>query len=78
MSSSPQQLLMEALELPTVDRGRLAARLIESLEAETDKDADEAWADEIQQRLKEIDEGRVEMIPWDEVRRRLRGQHDAG
>jgi putative addiction module component (TIGR02574 family) len=75
MSQSPQQLLTEALEMPSADRGQLAAILIESLESDADDDgADEAWSDEISQRLQDIDAGRVRMIPWTEVRKRLRGQ----
>ncbi|RLS58347.1 MAG: addiction module component, family protein [Planctomycetota bacterium] len=74
MSQSPQQLLAEALEMPLADRGQLAAALIESLDEGTDDDVEQAWADEIQQRLRDIDEGKVQMIPWSEVRRRLRGR----
>ena len=74
MSQSPQQLLTEALEMPSADRGRLAALLIESLESDAEDGADEAWSDEIHQRLQDIDAGRVRMIPWTEVRQRLRGQ----
>ena len=74
MSQSPRQLLTEALDMPSADRGRLAALLIESLESDADGGADEAWSDEISQRLQDIDAGRVRMIPWTEVRKRLRGQ----
>ena len=77
MSQSPQQLLTEALELPSSDRGQLAAMLIDSLEGETDEVADQAWSDEIQQRLQDIDRGWVRMIPWSEVRSRLRGSDDS-
>ncbi len=42
-----------------------------------DDDADQVWSDEIQQRMQDIDEGRVQMIPWSEVRRRVRGQDES-
>ncbi len=74
MSQLSQQFLTEALDLPSTDRGELAAILIESLDSESDAGADQAWSDEINQRLQDIDEGRVRMIPWSEVRQRLRGQ----
>jgi len=61
--------------MPSPDRGRLAALLIESLEPETDADADQAWSEEIARRLNEIDEGRVKMIPAEEARRIIRGQN---
>lgn len=77
MSQSPQQLLAEALEMSLADRGQLAAALIQSLDEGADDDVELAWADEIQQRLRDIDEGKVQMIPWSEVRRRLRGRDDS-
>ncbi len=33
--------------------------------------AEEAWRREIYRRLQEIDSGAVELIPWDDARRRL-------
>lgn len=74
LSRTPQQLLNDALEMPSPDRGRLAALLIESLESETDADADQAWSEEIDRRLTDIDDGRVKMIPAEEARRMIRGQ----
>ena len=73
MTPSPQQLLSQAMELPSLERGRLAAMLIDSLETEVDDDAEQAWSDEIQRRIDDIDTGRVQLIPWSEVRRRMRG-----
>lgn len=74
MSQSPQELLNEALLLSTADRGRIAAELIESLDADADPPAAwEAWSDEIESRLQDMDAGRVTMVPWPEARRRIRG-----
>jgi putative addiction module component (TIGR02574 family) len=73
MSPSSQQLLNNALELPSADRGRLAAMLIESLESDADPGADAAWDEEIHRRLSDIDAGRTPLIPWDEARDQIRG-----
>lgn len=73
----PSQLLTEALQMPTLDRGRLAALLIESLESETETDVDLAWAEEISRRLSDIDSGRVKMISEEDARRIIRGQNDS-
>ena len=73
----PQQLLSQAMQLPSPERGRLAAMLIDSLETEVDDDADQAWADEIQRRIDDINTGRVKLIPWSEVRRRMRGADES-
>jgi len=35
---------------------------------------EEAWYEEIRQRVQQIDSGVVELIPWAEARRRLRSQ----
>ncbi len=73
MSDTSQQLLSDALELPSVDRGRLAALLIESLDEETDPGASAAWSEEINRRLADIDAGQVQMIGWTEAREWIRG-----
>ncbi len=74
MGDASLELLAEALEISAADRGHLAAKLIESLDSETDVNAEQAWAVEIQRRLQEMDEGRVQLAPWSEARRLIRGQ----
>jgi len=65
-------VLDKALTLSTHDRGLLIVRLIESLdEAPADEGVGKAWAEEIQHRVNDIRSGKVEMIPGEEVRRRL-------
>jgi putative addiction module component (TIGR02574 family) len=72
----PKDKLLEAvLGLPVEDRAEMASRLIESLgDGPEDADAAAAWADEIERRVREVDEGRVQLIPWEEVRARLRAR----
>ncbi len=79
MIPTPKQLLAQAMELPSPERGQLAAMLIDSLETEVDDDADadQAWSDEIQRRIIDINTGRVQLIPWTEVRRRMRGSDES-
>jgi putative addiction module component (TIGR02574 family) len=36
-----------------------------------DEGVEAAWSDEIKRRIEEIDSGKVRMIPYEEVRRRL-------
>jgi putative addiction module component (TIGR02574 family) len=74
MSETMAHLLETALHLSDSERGELAARLIESLEATDeveDQDLAEAWAVEIAQRLADLDHGRVKSIPWPEARRMI-------
>jgi putative addiction module component (TIGR02574 family) len=66
-----RELLSEALRLPLEERAALAGELIQSLESESDADAEAAWAAEIRARLERIDADRATTIPWSEARRRI-------
>jgi putative addiction module component (TIGR02574 family) len=48
----------------------LAGSLLESLDDEpADEGVEAAWNEEIKRRIEEIDSGKVQMIPYEEVRR---------
>ena len=64
------ELLKQALALPDKERAELAATLIDSLDPGVDEDSETAWQEEIARRLKEVESGRVQTIPWDDVRRK--------
>jgi len=66
------KVFKEALELEQQDRVELANLLIDSLDATTEGDVEEAWISEIDRRAAELDSGAVQTIPWDTVRARLR------
>ncbi len=72
MKTESQQLLRTALALPESDRAEIAASLIHSLDTSTDEEVDAAWAVEIQRRIESIDNGEVELVPWDAVMREMR------
>ena len=74
MPRSPAELLSEALHLPVEARAALVDSLLDSLDAEVDANAEEAWHDEIYRRLQEIDSGSVQLIPWHDAQRRLRAR----
>ncbi len=66
------EVLEKALALSTQDRGLIIDRLIESLDNEpAEEGVEEAWSEEIKRRVDDIKSGRVEMIPGEEVHRRL-------
>ena len=72
MTPQVSEVLKKALALSKQDRGLLIDRLIESLDADpAEEGVEQAWADEIKSRVDDIESGKVEMIPGDEVRRRL-------
>lgn len=71
MKSSTKEILDRALEMPENDRAAIAERLIESLDAEPDRDVEEAWQREVQRRLSELDRGEIECVPWEEIKARM-------
>lgn len=68
-------LLEQALALPLAERARLANCLLASLgpdETGPDPDHKSAWVAEIEARLRDVEEGRATLIPWEEIKARLR------
>ena len=53
------------------ERGQLAARLLESLDADADADAADAWDEEIRTRLEDVRSGRVTPVPWAKALRQI-------
>jgi putative addiction module component (TIGR02574 family) len=74
MNQDISEILKKAMKLPSEARAALAGTLIDSLEESVDRDAEAAWEVEIALRLKEIDQGKVNLIPWAEARARIAGQ----
>ena len=71
MARTVKDLFREAAELSDGDRAQLAALLLESLEGEPDEGVEAAWAEEIERRVREIENGDAKTIPWEEVRSKL-------
>ena len=82
MTREAEEILRDALRLSPESRAAVAGRLIESLEAEVDENAEAEWSIEIARRLSELDSGSVQAIPWEEARRqilaRIVHEHPAG
>jgi putative addiction module component (TIGR02574 family) len=64
----------EVLHLPLEDRSRLANRLLESLDEDDGFELSAEWKEELQRRVKEIDEGKAKMIPGEEVLARVKAR----
>jgi len=74
MEKHTAEVLGDALDLPVEARAALIDSLIGDLDSTVDEGAEEAWKQEISLRLEHIDSGSVQLIPWNEARRRLRGR----
>ena len=76
-SRPPDQILVEALDLPLRERARLVESLIASLDESAGDDAEaveRAWTVEVERRVAEIDAGQVTMRPARDVFRAVREQ----
>ena len=65
MASTLESLAAEALRLAPEDRVQLADRLIASVFP--DKEVEDAWADEVERRVQEIESGRAQLTPASET-----------
>ena len=74
MKQNIEKILREALKFPLEARAALAGTLLDSLDESVDTDTESAWEAEICLRLREIDQGKVKLIPWAEARARIAGQ----
>jgi putative addiction module component (TIGR02574 family) len=72
MTQKSQVVLEEALKLSATERAEVAEQLISSLDEIPDTDVEQAWQEEVQRRLQQVERGEVKTIPWEEVQRRLR------
>jgi putative addiction module component (TIGR02574 family) len=68
-----EKVLAAALRLPADARAAVAAELMQSLDEPeaAAEEAEAAWADEIRQRLADVDAGVVTPIPWLAARSRI-------
>jgi len=78
MTASVTGLFREAIRLDDGDRATLAGLLLESLDQPPAPAVEAAWAEEIELRVRQLDSGEVESIPWEEVKTRLLAREQTG
>lgn len=72
MTEHVADILKKALALPPEARAAIADTLLESLDqSPPDESVEAAWSEEIKRRIDDIETGKVQLIPYEEVRRRL-------
>ena len=71
MTSSIVELESQALKLTPEERVSLADRLLASVSA--DDDVDDAWSQEAERRLAELEDGTVAAVPLEAAIARARG-----
>lgn len=80
MAAILKEVESQALQLSPPERGELIHRLIVSLEGEPEDTPEaiaQAWDEEIARRVADMEAGRTQWIPADEVMSRLRAKINA-
>ena len=70
MAISAKDLYEQSLKLDEQERTALAGLILENLEP-ADADVEQAWLEEIEKRVSEMDAGTTEMVSWESVRAKL-------
>jgi len=77
MAANLKEIENQALQLSPEERGELIHRLVVSLEGEPEGSPEaiaKAWNEEVARRVADMEAGRTQWIPADEVMARLRGR----
>ena len=72
MATTVEQLVEQAMTLPSESRARLADLLVESLEGDDLGRIDRLWITEAKRRRDEVRAGKVETVPGEEALRQVR------
>jgi putative addiction module component (TIGR02574 family) len=75
MTSTNDRVVEEALSLPSDVRISLVEKLLASLNLPVDEEIDRLWAEEAERRVSQIEEGKAEMVPGEEVFAKIRAKH---
>jgi len=70
------KVINEAMSLPADARIGLVEKLLSSLNIPTSTEIDHLWTEEAERRVQEIDNGTVELIPGEEVFRKIRTKYN--
>jgi putative addiction module component (TIGR02574 family) len=72
MTRAAKEIVNAAIKLPERERLQIVEELLASLEPAIEEDVDAAWAVEIERRSRDVKEGKVRPVSWDEVKSRAR------
>lgn len=74
MTAQTMEIMDVVDSLPIDIKLELVDRLLESITPRR-KDIDEAWSEEVERRIDEVESGKVELIPGEEVFARMRERY---
>jgi putative addiction module component (TIGR02574 family) len=71
MSAAAKQIIEDALKLDPTERAHVAHELLESIAVDTNGGLDAEWLKELEQRARDIEEGRTDFVSWPDARREI-------
>ena len=74
MSKAADAILVDALRLDVQARAEIASELLASLDGLPDPGAEQAWAAEIERRVKALEAGTEPLESWNDIKRRIASQ----
>ena len=74
MSKAADAILVDALRLDVQARAEIASDLLASLDGLPDPGAEQAWAAEIERRVKALEAGTEPLESWNDIKRRIASQ----
>ncbi len=72
MTAATTKLEEKILSLPCEDRIYLVEKLLKSLNSPSREEVDKVWAEESERRIDEIESGKVQTIPGEQVFQEIR------
>ncbi|MFH0726093.1 MAG: addiction module protein [Pseudomonadota bacterium] len=75
MATIDDRVIEDALSLPADIRLNLIEKLLVSLNLPIDEEIDRIWAQEAEQRISEIEEGKAKLVPGDDVFAKIRAKY---
>ena len=75
MATTNDRVIEEALSLPADVGLSLVEKLLTSLNLPIDEEIDRLWAEEAERRVSQIEEGKIKLVPGEEVFTRIRAKH---
>ncbi len=74
MTAQTMEIMDVVDSLPIDIKLELVDRLLESISPRR-KEIDDAWSEEVERRIDEVESGKVKLIPLDEVREKFRARY---
>jgi putative addiction module component (TIGR02574 family) len=74
MAASIEEITKEAIDLPRHQRLALVRLLLDLDQPGASGEIERTWDEEIRARIKEIDEGRADGVPYEQIKKEMAGR----